>query len=421
MRSPHLLTACSSLILLIAAGAVTATACLAPGAPNAQRAGAVDAPSVPAPDIPDRPAPAAREAALIRRRASGLVTVRVTVPNSPTLELADALGRRRQARRIGRELAVDDEPARKSIEFTAADGRTMAIGAGAYRGALRLSVEDSGEWRVENIVELEDYVLGVVARELGFGDRPREAWRAQAIAARSYALANLEQRGAARRDPYLFDGVRDQAYAGEPQPKNARERSSVERLREAVESTAGLVLLEGDDYVDARYHSSCGGRTAEGRAVFPELRSKCLASAVCEPCASAEALKWSWTARRDELNALARAHDLGEELVSLTPLERDASQRWLSVDLAGSKSNKRVRFEELRRALGRDKLRSALVLGVWPRAGEPLSTGLAFRGAGFGHGAGLCQYGALEHARSGWSAERILAHYFTGARIEDRR
>lgn len=362
-----------------------------------------------------------REAALVRPRASGPVTVRLSVSNTDTLELSDALGRRRRVRRAGREVALDGAAARASVELSAGADGAVSIGNGAYRGRLRISVEDSGAWRVDNVVDLEDYVLGVVARELGFGDQPREAWRAQAIAARSYALANLQQRGAARRDPYLFDGVRDQAYSGEPRAANAREVASLERLREAVRSTAGLVLTEGDEFVDARYHSSCGGRTAEGRSVFPELRSSCLSSAPCEPCADAPAVQWNWTARRDELNSLARAHALGEELVSLTPRERDGSQRWITVELVGDRARKEVRFEELRRVLGRDKLRSALVQSVWPKAGEPIATGLALRGAGFGHGAGLCQRGALEHAKHGWSAERILAHYFSGARIEDRR
>ncbi len=408
---------------LVGAAALSAFflhACRATHASEA-RASSLPAAAEPAPRTAPTSTPVPREAALVRRRASGTVTVRLSVPASATLEFSDARGARRNARRVGGEVALDDRPPRQSVEVAAGDGRTIAIGSGAYRGSLRISVEPSGEWRIENQVELEDYVLGVVARELGFGDRPREAWRAQAIAARSYALANLEQRGAARRDPYLFDGVRDQAYGGEPQPANAREGSSLERLREALRSTAGLVLLESDEYVDARYHSSCGGRTADGRSVFPELRSSCLSSVACEPCASSDAVKWSWTARRDELNALARAHELGDELVSLAPLERDGSQRWLAVELVGDRSTKRLRFEELRRALGRDKLRSALVLGLWPKAGEKLSTGLAFRGAGFGHGAGLCQQGALEYARRGWSAEQILAHYFPGARIEDRR
>lgn len=363
-----------------------------------------------------------REAAAPRRRASGAVTVRLaSLADADELELLDERGAKRVARRSGAGLRLDGEPARESLELRGAAARPVGVGAARFEGSLRISIDRNGGWLVENEVDLEDYVVGVVAKELGFGDTPPEAWRAQAIAARSYALANLEQRGATRSDPYLFDGVRDQAYGGAPQARNAREQESIARLRAAVASTRGLVLSHAGACVDARYHSACGGQTADGRAVFPELRSACLTSVRCEPCAATRSVLWDWTASREELGALARKHGIGERLLRVVPTEFDASRRWLEVELTGERSARRVRYEEVRRELGRDKLRSARILETWPKAGDHLESGLRFSGAGRGHGAGLCQRGAVEHAKNGWSAEQILAHYYLGSTLEDRR
>jgi stage II sporulation protein D len=360
-------------------------------------------------------------AAAPRRRASGTVNVRLSsLEAPPRLELVDGDGTRLSATRAASKVrTASGEHAQ--LELKAAPGRPVEVGALRFPGAVRVQVGRDGQWEILNELDLEPYVACVVAKELGFGDLPTQAWRAQAIAARSYAVANLEQRSATRSDPYLFDGVRDQAYAGLPQPRNARERESLERMMAAVASTRGLILIEDGACVDARYNASCGGQTADGRAVFPELRSTCLASVECEPCAANVDARWSWTAPPEALEKLAQARGIGARVVRLDVLRRDSSGRWLEVELVGDVRSQRLRFEELRRELGRDKLRSARILDTWPKPGAELSGGMLFRGAGRGHGAGLCQLGALEFARRGWSAERILQHFYPGSGVEDRR
>lgn len=401
---------------LLAAALVCATlpGCRAPGATpdthsssGAQRSGGEPKPVV---------------ASAPRRRASGPVTVRLaSFAEASELELLDAQGRKRTARRSGQRVAIDGQAALERFELQAPPDGVVGIGAARYSGELAVSVEPGGAWRVEHSVDFEDYVLGVVAKELGFGATPPQAWRAQAIASRSYALAQLEQRSRGTAEPYLFDGVRDQAYGGAPQPRNARERESLAQLRAAVESTRGMVLEHDGAVVDARYHSACGGRTADGRAVFPELRSSCLSSVDCAPCAASRDVLWSWTVPAQQLTQLAQKYELGERLVALEPLKLDASRRWIEVELRGERANKTVRYEELRRELGRDKLRNARIVECWPKPGAKLEGGLRLSGAGNGHGAGLCQRGALEYARQGWSAERILGHYYAGAKLADRR
>jgi stage II sporulation protein D len=112
---------------------------------------------------------------------------------------------------------------------------------------------------------------------------------------------------------------------------------------------------------------------------------------------------------------------LGERLVRLRPIDTDAAGRWLTVEVAGDARTKQMAFEDFRRALGPGDLQSSRVVRTWPRPGDPIAQGMLFEGRGRGHGVGLCQRGALALARQGWSAERILAHYYPGAAIVDFR
>jgi stage II sporulation protein D len=271
---------------------------------------------------------------------------------------------------------------------------------------------------VLNRLDLEQYVAGVLAAEVVLWSAMPAELEAQAIAARSYAVAALEDRRRVHRDPWLLAGVRDQAYAG---LLPEADRSLEGRLRAAVERTRGRVLVERGRVVDARFHAACGGATADGRSVFPEADFDCLRSVACEPCASERAAIWSTTAVPAALARAAESAGVGSRLTGLEPARRDPSGRWLEVELRGERGTRVVRFEELRGALGPDAVRSARVVRTWPHAGEAIEAGLYLEGRGRGHGVGLCQNGAHGYARMGWTSARILDHYYPGARVADAR
>jgi len=128
-------------------------------------------------------------------------------------------------------------------------------------------------------------------------------------------------------------------------------------------------------------------------------------------------LAWSWTASSEDLGRAASRLGLGERLLRFSPARIDAGGRWLEVTLEGARATRRISFEELRAVLGPDDLKSARIARTWPRPGSAIEGGLAFQGVGRGHGVGLCQEGARDYARRGWSAERILAHYYPGSRV----
>ena len=302
------------------------------------------------------------------------------------------------------------------------ESQTLGLGDRRYPGALRFECHPRGGLRVTNRVALADYVAGVVAAELPLWSALPAELEAQAIAARSYAISELARSGGPLRD----DTAR-QAYLGvfQPGPSEGAVRAA-RRLARAVESTRGVVLASAGRVLDARFHAACGGRPAAFAAVFPGEGHAPLHPVACEPCAeigereraSASSpayvlrVAWRWTASASALTELARSLELGPRLVRLEPTRRDPGGRWLEVELAGERAARRLPFEELRARLGAEKLAGSRVRRTWPPAGELIGGGLLFEGLGRGHGVGLCQIGAREYASRGWSAERILAHYF---------
>ena len=300
----------------------------------------------------------------------------------------------------------------------------LEVGGRRYSGSLVVEARPEGGLRVTNLLDLEDYVRGVVAGELSLWSAPESLIEAQAIAARTYALHTLRSRGGAARGAFLWDGTADQVYAGVlaeselPAPARAR-------LERALERSRGLVLTDRGKLLEALYHASCGGRTASLAAVFGRRGSRALTPVVCTGCAvraeaGDEGVLWSWTAARRDLETLARRHGVGARLDELRVTRVDHHGRWVEVELHGPSGTSELSLVDLRDALGNENLSSGVITDVWPAPGRPISNGVLFSGRGRGHGVGLCQTGALHLAQKGADARAILAHYYPGSAVLDR-
>jgi stage II sporulation protein D len=146
-----------------------------------------------------------------------------------------------------------------------------------YRGTIELRLDDKGAITVVNELRMEDYVKGVVPNELSPGAFPQlEALKAQAIAARTYAIRNTGQYASQGFD--LLPTARSQVYGGKTseQPLSSQ----------AVDETRGLVATYHGDPIDALYTSTCGGRTEDARLVFG--KNEAYLSGV--PCAAEQPL-----------------------------------------------------------------------------------------------------------------------------------
>jgi SpoIID/LytB domain protein len=344
-----------------------------------------------------------------------------------------------------------------------------------FPGTLRLVARPDGTVTAVNVVPLERYLESVIASEMS-AEAPPEFLRAHAITSRSWLAAMLEREGRNvgvpsrrgferegevvrwydREDHDLFDVCADdhcQRYQG-------LSRLLSPRARLAVQETRGLFLVHGGAVCDARFSKACGGRTEEFRSAWEEREVAYLRSVADGPVdhppvvSEAEARRWvsgspachcntsdaavlrqvlpsydretadffRWEVRYGtaELGEIVRERsgtDLGA-IRSVEPLARGPSGRITRLRLAGAGREMTVGKElEIRRWLSRSHLySSAFVAEILPAPGGGEGT-VVLRGAGWGHGVGLCQIGAAVMATQGARAEEIVLHYFRGAEL----
>jgi stage II sporulation protein D len=266
-------------------------------------------------------------------------------------------------------------------------------------------------------MNLEDYVRGVLPAEMPRG-WPLEALKAQAIAARTFALHRK-----ALASHVTFDveaSVMDQMYEFSNLP------DSDNQIARAVNETRGVVLTSRGSRsapLAAYYHADCGGQTENARAVWG---TEGAGTAVDKGCPLNPKANWKFEVSRHEVaRRLRGAHArVGElELNKIELLNRNASGRvsqlrlhWgrgaeaVAAVVAGNHAVDSITTDisaaDFRMAVGHDRLRSTN-FNI-----ESQGDKLVFVGRGFGHGVGLCQWGARHMAMSGHNYREILHHYY---------
>lgn len=259
------------------------------------------------------------------------------------------------------------------------------------RGQIEIRKSGSGLIAI-NVVGLEDYLAAVLGSEMP-ASFPQEALKAQAVAARTYALRRKID---AWGKPYhLGNTVLHQVYGGA--------RAEDVRTREAVRATNGEVLTFRMEPIEAYFHSACGGRTESGQeALGRDLPYLKPVECVCQDGLHSD---WIHKLRPSDLTGLASG------VKGMKVLERTATGRARRVELAAAGGSRALSAVELRRLIGYDKIKSLTFDSESSRGAVTL------RGHGYGHGAGMCQWGARGYAERGWDYRRILSHYYSGAEL----
>ena len=313
----------------------------------------------------------------------------------------------------------------------------------SYRGEIYVAVDPGGTLAVVNVLGIEQLLEGIVPAEL-YASSPAEALKAQAVAARNHVLSSLGRRH--HDDPFrLCSEQHCQVYAG-----TSREDP---RASDAVKATAGLALFWGDRLVECAYSASCGGHTEDNDAVWgddpnPALRAQpdfdaeqhpelaafagpiphaamaqwietnpdsfCAHGAVGHP----DRIRWSRTFSAGEIARLLAPQYGGiGTLRDLTVDERGPGGRAVTLRLEGTRGSATIVHELAIRRLFGNLNSGAFVLDL-ARDHAGNLTAVTFKGAGWGHGVGMCQLGAVGRAEAGQSYEQILAHYYNGAKVE---
>jgi stage II sporulation protein D len=261
---------------------------------------------------------------------------------------------------------------------------------------------------VVEVVPIDDYVAAVLPAEIG--NAPQAALEAQAVAARSFALARWSRHGDENAD--LCDGTHCQVYRGIA--------SATPASRKAAYATRGLVLVQGGRIVGAPFHASCGGRTTRPVEVWDDEEMPDIEAVDDDACVGSPSSSWSFQLPRVKVPVLAQA--LGFPAARfLEVFGKNADGRVTMVRLVAPGGKARaVRGFEFRQAASRLFGWASVRSTVFSVA--ETKTHYVLTGRGTGHGAGLCQVGAIERARRGESRDAILSHYYRGTtitRLED--
>ena len=287
---------------------------------------------------------------------------------------------------------------RRGIGFRLQSERPVRLNGREYAGGFELLRIGDGVTLV-NELPLEDYLAGVLRAEAG--DRwPVEALRAQAVAARTYAAY---QRQLNLAKPYhIVASTAHQQFAGRVPVTSA--------AWEAVRETTGQILLWEGDLFPAFYHTESGGFTEDPRTVFAARNMPPLAPVRCPFSTGSPHFYWSLDLRLAELSEVLRRNEVTVGTVTAIDVsERTPSLRATVVTVRGSHGVARLRGNDFRRMVGYDALKSTLFAVA-------IDGDVAhFSGRGYGHGVGLCQWGAKGMAEQGYRAKQILEFYYPGA------
>ncbi len=322
---------------------------------------------------------------------------------------------------------------------------------------LEFSLKD-GNLMLINELPLEDYLASVATSEMS-SECPVSYTEAQTIVARSWMLANVEQ----KHIHLGFDVCNDDCCQRFQGLNHLTEHS-----KRAAENTRGLVLMYKNEIVDARYSKSCGGIMEKFENLWENtpkdyMQNKSDApidfnvdltieknliewvnsvpKAFCGPHyikeedlhkylgnVDEEGSYFRWEIRTNQNDLVENIKDkLGidiKNVISLVPQKRAGSGRILELEIKYLDSNKNKKSiiihkdYEVRRILHKMFLYSSAIEIVTHRTNDSdIPLGFIFKGAGWGHGAGMCQIGGIGMSLAGYKTEEIVKHYYPGVEI----
>lgn len=319
-----------------------------------------------------------------------------------------------------------DRTGRGAVEATLAPGRDGIVLGGSPTGSPVLRVhsdvllfvgdvpypgellvrQEEGKLQVINEVDLETYVAGVISNEMAPQAAPA-AYRAQAVAARTYGWIRL--RDGPDRAFHVYDSQSSQVYSG----LKAGYGTSYDDMRRRTAETRGVVLTWENRPFPAYYSSTCGGHTTEPATSSLDAMGaeSPLQGVRCEFCTTSPRFSWEKAFSDDDLvqglerrgrPILAPVHE-----ITVSEPGNGGWAREVTVVYGPQRRHRKVPGTEFRTALGLD---SHHIVAFAHEGGRWIA-----RGRGWGHGVGMCQWGAMEMSRRGMSESDILRWYYRGA------
>lgn len=244
-------------------------------------------------------------------------------------------------------------------------------------------------------VDLESYVASVLAGEVS-PSWPKSALEAQAVAARTFAILRMRER---KNQPFhVQSSVMDQVY------KNHK----VKAFTEAAKATSGQVLFYENRLAETSFHSTCGGKTTDSYSIWGRPYQH-LKGVSCDNCKASNTYSWQESISLGEIE-----NKLKQKVSEIKISSRSPDGRAQTLEILGAASPLRMSGHEFRMMLGPMKMKSTFLSSI-----KVIKDKLQIAGKGFGHGVGMCQYGALGMAKKGKRYQEILAYYYPGTYLKN--
>ena len=277
----------------------------------------------------------------------------------------------------------------KTLDFIS-KGFPISVNSRAYRGDIRISVHQK-QLFVVNYVDIESYLKSVVPSEM-FPTWSMEALKAQAVVARTYALY---RRTGPSKEYDLCSGVRSQMYKG---VDSERSNSNM-----AVYLTKEMCLYDNRKLVPSYFHSTCGGNTVNADSIWRKALDS-IEGVDCKFCKDSPHYKWKKSMGRRKLGKILskKGYKIGK--IKTIMIVKDKPYKIFIEDKY--EKSQVLDMSKFRFLVGSEIIRSnnfKVKVGLFR---------VKFKGNGWGHCVGLCQWGAQGMALKGYSYKQILQHYY---------
>jgi stage II sporulation protein D len=287
-----------------------------------------------------------------------------------------------------------------AMDIVPKERAALRVNGIGYRGSMRVEKSQRGLVLI-NRVRLEEYIAGVIGNEMPLA-WPDEALKAQAIAARSYAIYRM--RVMEKKGYDLGADASSQVYRG-----LLRETAKARRI---IHETRGIILTYRWKLFSTYYHSTCGGWTCSAAEVFGARDIAPLSGVRCGFCMSSKYYRWSFRIGLRELeNRLKKKGYAFQDIRTVEALRPPHRRLVKALKIVHRDGTVTVPANRFRLAVGPQKVRSMVF--TLKQSGKEL----LFEGEGWGHSVGLCQVGAKGMAQAGYDAVHILKHYYPGSEL----
>jgi stage II sporulation protein D len=277
----------------------------------------------------------------------------------------------------------------------------ILINGRRFRGNIELIKKENARLMAVNYIGLEDYIKGILYHEASHY-WPMEALQAQAIVSRSYAVYQMHENKL--KDYDVTSDIYSQVYGGK-----ASERA---RTNNAVDATSGEVIAYKNKVVPAYFHAVCGGHTEDASLLW-DIDLPPLKGVSCNFCKDSPHFNWHYVLTLEEIEQ--KLLDAGLKISGIKHiaiLGKDTSGRITDLNIVSGKKDFKISAKDFRNIIGPNIIKSTNF------SVNVIKHDAVFEGFGWGHGVGLCQWGAYFMAKQGYTTEQILKYYYPGIDVK---